>query len=56
MATNSSEILPAVKQHTKYSTQVLKSSFKWKLENLLNWPDSFYVSEKVDISQTNFYW
>lgn len=43
-------------QVTKYSTEDLVSSFIWKLENFNNFPDTLYMSEKVDILNTDFFW
>lgn len=45
-----------VTQVTKFATQVFESTYKWRLENFANFPDSLYFTEKIDIVGTKFYW
>lgn len=44
------------KQVTKYSTENCVSRFDWELVNFSDFPDALYVTEKVDILNTNFFW
>lgn len=45
-----------VTQVSKYATEHFESTFKWKLQNFADFPNSLYYTKKIDIVGTKFDW
>lgn len=44
------------KQVTKEQSKCLVSTLKWELDNFGNFHDGVYLTDKIDILYTNFFW